>query len=676
MNLKPILTRAHVAAGVIALLVAFALWGIRVWDQQKIDQLRLTQADLVATQVASAVQRDLEQNVILTEALASFVDVSPTPTQEEFALFTKRFVLARPHIQSLQLAPGGVIQYVTNEAAHGSVLGADLLDGLRNDSAKRARVSAETVAVGPRALSQGGVGLVVRKPVFTQRGEFWGFATLLLDWPELLRETIPPDVKPYIAFRSIDESGQPGATFLGVEESFSEPLATKYIRYGKNQWSMAVSNNFIATLPSGFVTSPLYLWLAAALALLAGRLTHGSFESQNTLRTAVFKATAASSAALDKLEKENVKRDQVYGMVAHELRTPLSALQMLVLDSDAQLWSRSRQTVESQVNSLLRTLDDMRMLVNPDLGRQVIESDFTIMAFSEDIKRSTESIVASCGFTLDFDLNPVAEIIHESFMADTYRLRTAVINLIRNACLHSGGRRLSVSFSLRHGQDGPAPHRLVIVVSDDGRGIPERYRKDIFELGKRGETSAPGTGMGLYIARHWLEEIDGTLALIPSLRGAAFELTLPLKDSEEVLAAALAEAEAQNVSARDRLATMRVLLVEDDHVLNMLGRRFFAEHARSVDVAHDAFQALERFDTNDYDLVVTDHFMPGMNGDALIEQLRFLGYRGLVIGVTAATLGEQTQRMMGAGADAVLAKPMTLDALCTALTQTPALSGE
>ena len=102
---------------------------------------------------------------------------------------------------------------------------------------------------------------------------------------------------------------------------------------------------------------------------------------------------------------------------------------------------------------------------------------------------------------------------------------------------------------------------------------------------------------------------------------------------------------------------MRILVVEDEPIAATVLARGLREHAYAVDVAADGDAALEQVGANDYDLLILDILLPGMNGLDLCRQLRAEGAAIPVLMLTAR--GGLDERMEGldAGADDYLAKP-------------------
>ena len=102
---------------------------------------------------------------------------------------------------------------------------------------------------------------------------------------------------------------------------------------------------------------------------------------------------------------------------------------------------------------------------------------------------------------------------------------------------------------------------------------------------------------------------------------------------------------------------MRILVVEDEPIAATLLAKGLREHAYAVDVANDGRAAWEQATVNDYDLLIVDVLLPGLNGLELCGRLRADGVTAPILILTAR--GEPDQRVQGldAGADDYLPKP-------------------
>jgi len=247
------------------------------------------------------------------------------------------------------------------------------------------------------------------------------------------------------------------------------------------------------------------------------RLILGAFE-QARLTTSL----VARNAALN--EKQGVIEGLV-DAIAHDLRTPLSALAVtlqqasdgaygaLPLDYDEVL-RESRTSIED-IRSLAETLLVVARLegggvvprgqrVRLDVIARELTSEFRALAASRNIEIVTHAEEGSVA------------------VADRGDLRRAVANLLANAIQHTPGEgtvRLDVRLN------GTS---IDVVVADDGYGIDERVRPHLFERFSRGAAIGSGTGLGLYIVRRVVEEAGGAVRYEPAEpRGSRFTLSLP-----------------------------------------------------------------------------------------------------------------------------------------------------
>ncbi|WP_448679469.1 ATP-binding protein [Pseudomonas nicosulfuronedens] len=117
---------------------------------------------------------------------------------------------------------------------------------------------------------------------------------------------------------------------------------------------------------------------------------------------------------------------------------------------------------------------------------------------------------------------------------------------------------------------------------------------------------------------------------------------------------------------------LRVLLVEDNPINQLILRDQLETLGCIVELAIDGRQALARWQPDAFDVVLTDVNMPHLNGYELARALRLRGYRGPIIGATANAMHEENERCLAAGMNLCLLKPVDLRTLRQCLTSLPA----
>ena len=357
-----------------------------------------------------------------------------------------------------------------------------------------------------------------------------------------------------------------------------------------------------------------------------------------------------------KLLAEKAKSQTLFGVIAHELRTPVSAISMMTADSE----SGSSKEIYQTAQDLLYTIDDMSMMVNPDSARPIRMESILLKDFNELLHKRVSPVIASSGINYHEDHLVSDQYLTSKISSDFYRIRIALTNLIRNACLHSEGNNIHLTTRSVTDQKGDY---LEWEIRDDGVGIKDADINRLFTAHERGQSKAVGTGLGLFIVKTFIEDIKGNISYQHSNGGGStfvvrVPITLEVKHPIEQTV--------NNESARLDLNNKRILLVEDEAMLRMLGQKLVGTFSNTVETAQNGKEALENFNPAT-DIVFTDYFMPEMDGVELTKSLRDQGFKGLIIGVTAATIGDQVNDLWNAGCDDVISKPLTKDKLTATL---------
>ena len=222
-------------------------------------------------------------------------------------------------------------------------------------------------------------------------------------------------------------------------------------------------------------------------------------------------------------------RDEFLSIAAHELRTPLSAVQLQLqglLERPEGLDPRIRSRVERACRSgerlvaLVDTLMDVSRITTGSFNLAPSRFDLTV-AVQEVVERFREHATRA-GSTVTVRSDGVLE-----GRWDRLRIEQVITNLLTNALKYAAGTPVEISL-------GGTEHHVMVTVSDGGPGIPESAQERIF---LRFERAAPmrnfgGLGLGLYVARQIVEAHGGEIQL-DRLRpkGAHFVIRLPREQS-------------------------------------------------------------------------------------------------------------------------------------------------
>ena len=381
---------------------------------------------------------------------------------------------------------------------------------------------------------------------------------------------------------------------------------------------------------------------------------------ETELRAASERALAASRAKSDFL-----------ATMSHEIRTPMNGIiGMLRIVRDTPLSETQREHVETaaaSADTLLDLLSNLLDFSKIEAGHLDLEripfSPATIARSVVDILRPR---AADKGLALDLELAPG---LPTSATGDPTRIRQILFNLVGNALKFTPRGRVLVRVALENVSANGTP-ALGFVVSDTGIGIDEEALARIFRPFTQGDSSMSrrfgGTGLGLAISQRLAEAMSGTLtAQSQPGRGAEFRFTLPLAQGASAPAS-------RTLSGNEFVPPQlrgRVLVVEDDRINQRVIRYFLKQMGLETHLAEDGQTAIDLALQQDWDAVLMDCQLPGVDGLEATRQIRARRpERALpIIAITANASTQDRTACLAAGMNDFLTKPIRVELLAASL---------
>ena len=401
-----------------------------------------------------------------------------------------------------------------------------------------------------------------------------------------------------------------------------------------------------------FVSAVAYCGAIAWIAVSAieKESTQASEQAANSALKAIQLADSEKQLTRQIDEQKNLQ-----AIIAHELRTPAATLKMLFDDHlSAQLADSERSTVNDLLEHLNSVMDDMQLVREPDRLAQATQTKGEFSAVMQAAVHMADRFVKDA--QLEIELLPAQDEV--AVLLPKQVLRQIIINLVKNCAVHANASRLRISmaYEVREQQA-----HYQVLFEDDGSGVPADYRSQIFEPFGRGDSQADGSGIGLAVCRDYARSaLSGDLAYVDSeLGGAGFRLT-------GVLELAKSDKPYRTGELPKAIEGQSVLLVEDSLVLQTLTKKMLEAQGARVQVADDGINAMKVLGESSFDLILTDLHMPKMDGIELTKTLRALDYEVPIFGLTAA-FGDESKLLMAAGANAILGKPLSVQALNKAI---------
>jgi two-component system sensor histidine kinase KdpD len=224
----------------------------------------------------------------------------------------------------------------------------------------------------------------------------------------------------------------------------------------------------------------------------------------------------AGAEKADSLARANEHRSSLLAAVSHDLRTPLASIKA----ASSSLLSKQLQFGPEETEILLRTIDDesdrLSSLVENLLDMSRLQTgSMKVLDFAVDVRDVVDAALASLGPRAAAVTSDVPDDLPRVF-TDPVLLERAVANLVDNALVHAEGSGLRI-------EAGAVAGRVDLRVVDHGPGIPAEDRDVIFRPFERAGDSdhQPGVGLGLAVARGFVEAVGGDLDVDDTPGGGA-----------------------------------------------------------------------------------------------------------------------------------------------------------
>lgn len=233
---------------VTILAILISEWFIQL-DSDVHRKQELAQLETRIQHISAQIQKEIDNSLIIIEALESLMLLNNDITQNEFQVLTTRFLSTRPSVRQTQLSPNAIVTYINPHIDSDQVIGLDLKK-IPDQSAvvERSILSGQMIMAGPLKLVQGGTGLVTRKPLYNREGlntRFWGFITVIIDMDALYSEVgiAPQDELAKYAIRGKNAEGLAGEIFFGDPGVFKLDHISHIIEVPGGFWQLAAKLN-------------------------------------------------------------------------------------------------------------------------------------------------------------------------------------------------------------------------------------------------------------------------------------------------------------------------------------------------------------------------------------------------------------------------------------------------
>ena len=365
----------------------------------------------------------------------------------------------------------------------------------------------------------------------------------------------------------------------------------------------------------------------------------------------------------------NEAKSSFLATMSHEIRTPLNGIvgmaELLSRENLPQKCSGYAETIHASSLLLLELLNDILNISKIEAGEIELEiKPFDIGEVTRRITNLHTPKALEKGLDLDIQIETDLPRLR---LGDEHRLTQILHNVVSNAIKFTEHGYIAIRICCGHREDW-----LSIVVEDTGIGMDNSQLTKAMKPFVQADSSITrkygGTGLGLSIVTGLVDAMGGEFNIqSETSKGTQVKIELPLKENKSSFQNSTEKI--TNLPDEHGFAGLRILIVDDNQVNRLVVSSFLAPLGAISVQASSGEAAIDLAIKEEFDLILMDIAMPGMDGvEAMLEIRSTLADQSPpIIANTAHAMKHEIEGYLAQGFDAYLTKPITCENLCKTL---------
>lgn len=391
---------------------------------------------------------------------------------------------------------------------------------------------------------------------------------------------------------------------------------------------------------------------------IATELTEAKLSAE--LATTIAEEAKGKAENATRIAEDAVKaKQQFLSNMSHEIRTPMNAIigfTKVLLKTDLSAKQKEYLTaIKMSGDALIVLINDILDLAKVDAGKMTFEHiPFKMTSSVSAMLHMFETKIQEKNLTL---VKQYDDHIPEVLVGDPVRLHQIILNLVSNAVKFTTKGNVTVKVHLLREDEDQATIKFSI--SDTGIGIPATKIENIFDNFQQASSETSrlygGTGLGLAIVKQLVQQQGGTVEVNSRInQGSTFSFILTFQKTK-----AQAETEINIEELDTEFKNIKVLVVEDIALNQLLMKTLLDEFGFERDIASNGKIAIEKLLNKSYDIILMDLQMPEMNGFEATEYIRnSMNLKIPIIALTADVTTVDLAKCKAVGMNDYIAKPV------------------
>lgn len=361
----------------------------------------------------------------------------------------------------------------------------------------------------------------------------------------------------------------------------------------------------------------------------------------------------------------NKGKSAFLAVVSHEIRTPMTGImgmvRMLLNSNLTKEQNEYAQTIQDSSDAMLALLNDILDFEKIEQGKMTFEN------ISFDLQRlilGVATLMRGHAVQKGYDLTTkMGEDLPKYVMGDPTRLRQVLLNLTGNAVKFTQEHGVKIIVELMKKNDDDNSYEIYFGIIDNGIGISEEAKKDLFTPFSQADKSISrkfgGTGLGLAISKGLINGMGSDINISSTEgEGSTFFFTLNMKSGRKDDISHSPRVEIQG----NQSSSKRILLIDDNHINRKVVRGLLSEFPYEIVEEENAEAGLKKLNDGKFDLILMDIELPDLNGDEATKRIRQSTNTAIknipVIALTGNTQDEQISHYFSCGINSYIAKPI------------------